>query len=93
MLQCIFLISSEPYTIYSPCGHTNVSPEIINSSELILWRLIPKASIQKIKMQEWLSYFFHEEEDDHNHKDEKKERGTETDTRWNLKRHISLVSL
>ena len=33
----------------------------------------------------------HEEEDDHNHKDEKKEHGA--DTCRNLKRHIPLVSL
>jgi len=35
----------------------------------------------------------HEEEHDHNHKDEKKEHGAEEDTRQNLKTHIPLVSL
>ena len=49
---------------------------VLNSSELILWHLKPKVLIQKINKQVWLSYV-HEEEDDHNHKDEKKEHGVE----------------
>jgi len=40
----------------APLGHTNVSPEILNSSELILWHLIPKVPIQKINTQVWPSY-------------------------------------
>ena len=37
--------------------------------------------------------FLHEEEDDHTHTDEGKSMAQRTDTRRNLKRHISLVSL
>jgi len=64
-----------------PYGHKNVSPEKLNSSELILWRLIP---ILHTGMA-----FLHEEEDDHNTTDERKEYGVEDS---NLKRHISLMS-
>ena len=34
----------------------------------------------------------HEEEDDHNHKDKKRNKAQSTVTSWNLKRHIPLVS-
>jgi len=35
----------------------------------------------------------HEEEDNHNRKDERRNKAQRTDTRQNLKRHILLVSL
>jgi len=44
----------------------------LNSSQLILWCLIPKVSILKINTQ-----VLHEEEDDHNTTDDRKEYGAE----------------
>ena len=63
------LRSSEPYT---PYGCTNVSPKILNFSELILWRPIATESVNlKGNMQVWL--FHMKKKDYHCHKDKKKE--------------------
>ena len=59
VLLCVVAIKTKEWRIIHDLitlGHTNVSPEILNSSELILWRLIRKVLIQKINAQVWLSY-------------------------------------
>ena len=66
---------------------TNVSPDILNSSELILWLLIP--SVDPKHYHTGMA-FLHEEKDDQMKRRNKAQRA---DKLRNLKRHIPWVIL